>query len=71
MSTTWELMGVCIADAEKAEDLVRELAFRNELRADPDKALAAFVLWHHPARTTATPARAGRRERRVRTAPAI
>ena len=44
MATTWELLAVCLEDAERAEDLVRQLAFRRELRVDPQKALAAFEL---------------------------
>ena len=44
MATTWELLTICIDDAVRAEDLVRELAFRRELRLDPKKALAAFEL---------------------------
>jgi hypothetical protein len=44
MSSTWELMAICTRDAARAEDLVRELAFRRELRLDPQKALAAFEL---------------------------
>lgn len=44
MATTWELMAVCIEDAARAEDLVSELAFRRELRLDPQRALAAFEL---------------------------
>jgi hypothetical protein len=44
MATTWELMAICIEDAARAEDLVKELAFRRELRLDPLKALAAFEL---------------------------
>jgi hypothetical protein len=44
MSRTWELMAACIEDAVRAEDLVRELAFRRELRLDPQKALSAFEL---------------------------
>jgi hypothetical protein len=50
MSSTWELMAVCIQDAARAEDLVRELAFRRELRFDPQKALAAFDLRAKPVR---------------------
>jgi hypothetical protein len=50
MSSTWELMAVCTRDAARAEDLVRELAFRRELRLDPQKALAAFELRGKPAR---------------------
>ena len=50
MSSTWELMAVCMEDAARAEDLVRELAFRRELRLDPQKALAAFELRGKPAR---------------------
>jgi hypothetical protein len=50
MATTWELMAVCIEDAARAEDLVTELAFRRELRLDPQKALAAFELRAKPAR---------------------
>ncbi len=49
MSTTWELVGICFADANRAEELVRELAFRKELRVEPEKALAAFTLWRRPA----------------------
>jgi hypothetical protein len=44
LATTWELMAVCIEDAARAEDLVSELAFRRELRFDPQNALAAFEL---------------------------
>jgi hypothetical protein len=50
MSSTWELMAICTRDAARAEDLVRELAFRRELRFDPQKALAAFELRAKPAR---------------------
>lgn len=50
MTRTWELMAVCIEDAARAEDLVRELAFRRELRLDPQKALSAFELRAKPAR---------------------
>jgi hypothetical protein len=50
MATTWELLAVCLDDAVRAEDLVRELAFRRELRLDPQKALAAFELRAKPAR---------------------
>jgi hypothetical protein len=50
MATTWELMAVCIEDAVRAEDLVRELAFRRELRIDPQRALAAFELRARPER---------------------
>ena len=50
MSSTWELMVVCIQDAARAEDLARELAFRRELRLDPQKALSAFELRGKPAR---------------------
>ncbi|HJW47864.1 MAG TPA: hypothetical protein VJ726_00445 [Candidatus Limnocylindria bacterium] len=50
MSSTWELMVICIEDATRAEDLARELAFRRELRLDPQKALAAFELRGKPAR---------------------
>jgi hypothetical protein len=50
MSSTWELMAVCIEDAARAEDLVREVAFRRELRLDPQKALSAFELRAKPAR---------------------
>ena len=46
MATTWEMITVCIQDAVRAEDLVRELAFRRELRLDPQKALSAFELRH-------------------------
>ncbi len=38
MATTWEMIAVCIQDSVKAEDLARELAFRRELRIDPQKA---------------------------------
>ena len=44
MSSTWELMVVCIEDASRAEDLVSQLAFRRDLRIDPQKALSAFEL---------------------------
>ncbi|MGH2492332.1 MAG: hypothetical protein ACRDF9_12565 [Candidatus Limnocylindria bacterium] len=50
MATTWEIMAICIEDAVRAEDLVRELAFRRELRLDPQKALSAFELSAKPAR---------------------
>ena len=50
MSNTWELISVCIGDAARAEDLVRELAFRRELRLDPQKALSAFALRAGPVR---------------------
>ena len=50
MATTWEMIAVCIQDSVKAEDLARELAFRRELRIDPQKALAAFELRATPAR---------------------
>jgi hypothetical protein len=50
MSSTWELMVVCIEDAARAEDLVRELAFRRELRFDPQQALSAFELRAKPSR---------------------
>ena len=50
MSSTWELMVVCIEDAARAEELVRELAFRRELRFDPQKALSAFELRAKPSR---------------------
>jgi len=42
MATTWEMVAICMEDAVRAEDLVRELAFRRELRIDPQRALAAF-----------------------------
>ena len=44
MATTWEMIAVCFEDAVRAEDLVRGLAFRRELRLDPQKALSAFEL---------------------------
>ncbi|MEP6693411.1 MAG: hypothetical protein ABJB39_02065 [Chloroflexota bacterium] len=44
MASTWEMIALCIEDAVKAEDLVSELAFRRELRVDPQNALAAFEL---------------------------
>jgi hypothetical protein len=50
LSSTWELMTVCIQDAARAEDLAGELAFRRELRLDPQKALSAFELRAKPAR---------------------
>ena len=50
MATTWEMIAVCIEDAVRAEDLVRELAFRQELRLDPMKALSAFEIRSKPAR---------------------
>jgi hypothetical protein len=50
MATTWEMIAVCIEDAVRAEDLVRELAFRRELRLDPQKALSAFEIRSKPAR---------------------
>jgi len=71
MATTWELMGVCIADAEKAEELVRDLAFRKELRLDPERALAAFVLSRHPARAAEVRANVGSRQGQVRAPAAL
>jgi hypothetical protein len=50
MATTWEMIAVCIEDAVRAEDLVREVAFRRELRLDPQKALSAFEIRSKPAR---------------------
>ena len=50
MATTWETIAVCLEDAVRAEDLVRELAFRRELRLDPLKALSAFQLHSKPER---------------------
>ncbi len=50
MSSSWELMAICIEDASRAEDLVREHAFRRELRLDPQKALSVFELRAKPAR---------------------
>jgi hypothetical protein len=50
MASTWELMTICIEDAQRAEDLVREVAFRRELRLDPQKALGAFELRAKPVR---------------------
>jgi hypothetical protein len=50
MSSTWELMVVCIEDAARAEDLTKQLAFRRELRLDPQTALSAFELRGKPAR---------------------
>jgi hypothetical protein len=50
MATTWETIAVCLEDAIRAEDLVRELAFRRELRLDPLKALSAFQLRSKPER---------------------
>ena len=50
MSSTWELMTVCIQDAARAEVLAGELAFRRELRLDTQKALSAFELRATPAR---------------------
>ena len=50
MATTWEMIAVCIQDAVRAEDLMKELAFRRELRLDPQKALSAFELRSTPAR---------------------
>ena len=44
MATTWEMVAICMEDAVRAEDLVRELAFRRDLRLDPQKALSAFKL---------------------------
>ena len=49
MSITWELVKTSIADAQRAEELVHELAFRRELRLDPDRALAGFALWRRPS----------------------
>ncbi len=50
MATTWEMIAVCLEDAVRAEDLVRELAFRRELRLDPQKALSSFQLRSKPER---------------------
>jgi len=50
MATTWEMIAVSLRDAVRAEDLVRELAFRRELRIDPQKALSAFQLRSKPER---------------------
>lgn len=50
MTTTLELMAICMKDAARAEDLVREVAFRRQLRLDTQKALSAFELG--PARPT-------------------
>jgi hypothetical protein len=50
MATTWEMIAVCLEDAVRAEDLMTELAFRRELRLDPQKALSAFQLRSKPAR---------------------
>jgi hypothetical protein len=50
MAATWEMIRVCIQDAVRAEDLVKELAFRRELRLDPQKALSAFELRSKPSR---------------------
>jgi hypothetical protein len=44
------MIAVCIEDAARAEDLIKELAFRRELRVDPQKALSAFELGSKPAR---------------------
>jgi hypothetical protein len=38
------MIAVCMEDAVRAEDLVKELAFRRDLRLDPQKALGAFKL---------------------------
>ena len=50
MATTWEMIAICVEDAVRAEDLVKELAFRRELRIDPQKALSAFEVRAKPAR---------------------
>lgn len=51
MATTWELIAICIEDAARAEELVKQLAFRRELRLDAQRALAAFeVRRSKPAR---------------------
>jgi hypothetical protein len=50
MATTWEMIAICMEDAVRAEDLVKELAFRRELRIDPHKALSASELRAKPAR---------------------
>ena len=50
MSSTLDLMAICTRDAARAEDLVRELAFRRELRLDAQKALSAFELRAKPVR---------------------
>jgi len=50
MATTWEMIAICMEDAVRAEDLVKELAFRREPRIDPQKALSAFELRAKPAR---------------------
>jgi hypothetical protein len=50
MATTWEMIAMCMEDAVRAEDLAREIAFRRELRIDPQRALSAFELRAKPAR---------------------
>jgi hypothetical protein len=50
MATTWEMIAICMEDAVRAEDLVKELAFRRELRIEAQKALSAFELRAKPAR---------------------
>jgi hypothetical protein len=60
MSTTWELIESCFADARAAEALVREGTARRELRLDPERALATFRLWRkyrHDSPRTRTPRR--------------
>jgi hypothetical protein len=49
MATTWDMIESCLRDAVTAEDLVPELAFRRELRLDPQNALDAFELRAKPA----------------------
>jgi hypothetical protein len=50
MATTWEMIAICMEDAVRAEVLTKELAFRRELRIDPQKALSVFELREKPAR---------------------
>ena len=60
MSTTWELIESCFADARTAEALVSERAARRELRLDPERALATFRLWKTPRHDPARPRTRGR-----------
>ncbi len=63
MSTTWELIESCFADARTAEALVHERSARRELRLDPERALAAFRLWKGPRRAASGPTTTPRRSR--------
>ncbi len=69
MSTTWELLQQSLADAARAEGLVRDGAFLRELRRDPERALGAFSLRHQEPQRHAEAARAPLARRRVLSEP--